>query len=226
MALRKALQECKACQIKRPECGDDPPPCFPKVECRDTYDGPVCGPCPNGFKGDGKFCERDACSEDPCYPGVSCYDTDQEPYFRCGPCPEGYRGDGVRCLPSACQQRPPPCFQNVECFNIDRPPYYRCGPCPTGLTGNGTSCSDVDECDLADPCDEAVTCYNTVPGFRCGPCPKGYEGSDGFEGVGLDFAMRYLIFPWMFILESISRSKQFSKFFIIFQATSEVYRYQ
>ena len=50
MALRKALQECKACNIKRPECGDDPPPCFPRVECRDTYDGPVCGPCPTGFK--------------------------------------------------------------------------------------------------------------------------------------------------------------------------------
>ena len=49
-ALRKALQECKACNIKRPECGDNPPPCFPRVECRDTYDGPVCGPCPTGFK--------------------------------------------------------------------------------------------------------------------------------------------------------------------------------
>ena len=78
----------------------------------------------------------------------------------------------------------------MECFNIDRPPYYRCGPCPSGLTGNGTSCSDVDECDLADPCDETVTCYNTIGGFRCGPCPKGYDGSDGFEGTGLDFAMR------------------------------------
>ena len=54
MSLRKALQECKACKIKKPECGDDPPPCFPRVECRDTYDGPVCGPCPQGFKGDGR----------------------------------------------------------------------------------------------------------------------------------------------------------------------------
>jgi len=49
MLLRKALQECKACRIKRPECSDDPPPCFPKVECRDTNDGPVCGPCPQGL---------------------------------------------------------------------------------------------------------------------------------------------------------------------------------
>lgn len=31
MLLSKALQECKACRIKRPECSDDPPPCFPKV---------------------------------------------------------------------------------------------------------------------------------------------------------------------------------------------------
>ena len=99
----------------------------------------------------------------------------------------------------------------MQCFNIDRPPYYRCGPCPQGLTGNGTYCSDVDECDLADPCAEQVTCYNTIPGFRyfflflvllvyftfcfnflfrCGPCPVGYEGSEGFSGVGLDYASR------------------------------------
>ena len=30
MLLKKALQECKACRIKRPECSDDPPPCFPR----------------------------------------------------------------------------------------------------------------------------------------------------------------------------------------------------
>ncbi len=48
--LRRALQECKACRIKRPECSDVPPPCFPGVDCRDTPDGPLCGPCPPGFK--------------------------------------------------------------------------------------------------------------------------------------------------------------------------------
>ena len=85
--------------------------------------------------------------------------------------------------------------QGVECFNIERPPYYRCGACPAGLSGNGTWCSDLDECDLADPCDVSTTCYNTVPGFRCGPCPPGYTGSDGFTGVGLDFASRYVQNP-------------------------------
>jgi len=29
-SLKKALQECLACKIKKPECGDNPPPCFPK----------------------------------------------------------------------------------------------------------------------------------------------------------------------------------------------------
>jgi hypothetical protein len=48
--LRKALEECQACRIKRPECSDIPPPCFNGVECRDSPDGPICGPCPPGFK--------------------------------------------------------------------------------------------------------------------------------------------------------------------------------
>ena len=52
--LRKALEDCKSCQIKKPECSDQPPICFPDVECRDTYSGPVCGPCPPGWCGDGK----------------------------------------------------------------------------------------------------------------------------------------------------------------------------
>jgi hypothetical protein len=26
--LRRALEECKACQIKKPMCSDIPPPCF------------------------------------------------------------------------------------------------------------------------------------------------------------------------------------------------------
>lgn len=29
-SLKKALQECLACKIKKPQCSDDPPPCYPK----------------------------------------------------------------------------------------------------------------------------------------------------------------------------------------------------
>ena len=113
-ALKKALQECKACRIKRPECSDDPGPCFPGVDCRDTADGPVCGPCPPGYDGDGRFCERNVCAEQPCFRGVQCFDSADPPYFRCGPCPPGYRGDGVACMPDPCQAKPPPCFRVSE----------------------------------------------------------------------------------------------------------------
>lgn len=191
--LRKALEDCEACKIKKPECSDIPYPCFdgpPRVDCRDTVDGPLCGSCPPSYKGDGRFCERDACAQDPCFEGVPCYAISENPYFKCGPCPQGYRGDGVTCVPDICQRIPAPCFRDVECYNVEKPPFYRCGPCPQGLTGNGTVCTDLDECDLADPCDVAATCYNLVPGFRCGPCPNGYTGSNGFTGVGLDYAAR------------------------------------
>ena len=53
MLLRKALEDCEACKIKKPECTDLPYPCFkgpPRVDCRDTVDGVQCGPCPPGYK--------------------------------------------------------------------------------------------------------------------------------------------------------------------------------
>uniref|UniRef100_A0A0K2TSG3 Uncharacterized protein n=1 Tax=Lepeophtheirus salmonis TaxID=72036 RepID=A0A0K2TSG3_LEPSM len=189
-SLRESILNCKACQVKKPECSDIPSPCFHGVKCRNTPDGPVCGECPIGFEGNGHFCERKICKTNPCYSGVTCYPKDNAPYFRCGPCPIGYRGNGITCYPSQCEKNPPPCYNGVDCFNLDNLPYYKCGACPQGLTGNGTWCSDLDECDLADPCDVSVTCYNTVPGFRCGPCPVGFSGSEGFIGVGLDFASR------------------------------------
>merc|ERR1719367_2425831 len=191
--LRKALMDCEACKISKPMCTDLPYPCFegpPRVDCRDTVEGPECGPCPPGYKGNGRHCERDACGDEPCFEGVSCYPTVDSPYYKCGPCPKGFRGDGIDCVPDICQKTPPPCFRDVECYNIDNPPYFKCGVCPAGLTGNGTWCNDLDECDLADPCDVAATCYNLIPGFRCGPCPPGFTGSTGFTGVGLDFAAR------------------------------------
>lgn len=91
MMLRKALQECEACKIKKPECSDIPYPCFegpPRVDCRDTIEGPRCGSCPPGYKGDGRFCERDACGAEPCYEGVSCYPISDQPFYKCGPCPQ------------------------------------------------------------------------------------------------------------------------------------------
>ena len=109
MLLRKALMECEACKIKKPLCTDLPYPCFegpPRVDCRDTTDGPECGPCPPGYKGNGRHCERDACGDEPCFEGVSCYPTLDPPHYKCGPCPAGFRGDGLTCMPDICQKTP------------------------------------------------------------------------------------------------------------------------
>ena len=65
---------CKILNWKLYECFLSP--------CRDTIDGPACGPCPPGYKGDGRFCERDACGDDPCFEGVQCYPTLEFPYYR------------------------------------------------------------------------------------------------------------------------------------------------
>ena len=143
------LQFCE-----RDMCSDDP--CYPGVTCYDTDKDPFfrCGPCPQGYRGDGIQCLPSACQQrpPPCFQ-VNIY----SPYLN---------GITLNKYVYFVYKTVRRILQGVECFNIDRPPYFRCGPCPNGLTGNGTSCSDIDECDLADPCDTQVTCYNTIPGFR------------------------------------------------------------
>lgn len=67
------------------------------VGCTDTLLGPVCGPCPDGYVGDGsKENCTETCTLDPCFSSVVCTDTTSGPV--CGPCPAGYEGDGTDCL--------------------------------------------------------------------------------------------------------------------------------
>merc|ERR1719365_48011 len=58
MLLRKALEDCEACKIKKPECSDIPYPCFEGVSCYPTSESPFykCGTCPQGYRGDGITC--------------------------------------------------------------------------------------------------------------------------------------------------------------------------
>lgn len=46
------------------------------------------------------------------------------------------------------------------------------------------------QCDLAMPCDPRVRCNNMSPGFRCDPCPPGFTGSQGLQGIGVEFATK------------------------------------
>lgn len=95
--LVRLLQECDLCNKRQPTCATNPPRCYPGVACVDTADGPRCGECPRGTRGNGYDCRPErTCADRPCFAGVQCIDTDQGP--RCGPCPNGYEGDGVRCV--------------------------------------------------------------------------------------------------------------------------------
>ncbi|KAF3848643.1 hypothetical protein F7725_015140 [Dissostichus mawsoni] len=85
--LRNTISECQACE---------------------TADGVECGPCPDGYTGDGFNCDdvdeyfasktsvgsrevtRNECQFNPCFPGVKCVNT--APGFRCDACPLGYSG--------------------------------------------------------------------------------------------------------------------------------------
>lgn len=48
---------------------------FSGVRCQDTVDGFRCGPCPEGYIGDGQRCRPRGCEMSPCSPGISTYYT-------------------------------------------------------------------------------------------------------------------------------------------------------
>ncbi|KAF5280455.1 hypothetical protein FQR65_LT03264 [Abscondita terminalis] len=188
--LRQILESCDLCNSQhieiRPTCKTHPPRCFPQVQCQDTANGPICGPCPYGYKGNGYECVHvRTCRDRPCFQDVRCRDTDDG--YECGSCPPGYEGNGEQCIKrSGCEYGP--CHPGVECIPISHHPFYRCDSCPAGFTGNGTVCRDIDECDLEEPCHPDVACINLNPGYRCGACPPGYTGSSGHGGIGLEDA--------------------------------------
>lgn len=46
---------------------------FSGVRCQDTIEGFRCGPCPDGYIGDGQRCRPRGCDMSPCSPGISTY---------------------------------------------------------------------------------------------------------------------------------------------------------
>ncbi|XP_069798548.1 LOW QUALITY PROTEIN: thrombospondin-3-like [Narcine bancroftii] len=95
--IRNTILECQVCGFHEHRSRCDPNPCFETVTCVETYEYPGyrCGPCPEGFTGNGSYCaDIDECSYgDPCFSGSKC--TNTVPGFRCEECPHGYRGTAV-----------------------------------------------------------------------------------------------------------------------------------
>ncbi|KAF7250204.1 Thrombospondin-4, partial [Varanus komodoensis] len=138
--LRNTIAECQACGLGAGSFPTPPPTppkpkceansCFRGVRCTDTSDGFQCGPCPEGFTGNGVICtDVDECRYNPCFPGVRC--VNMAPGFRCEACPPGYTGQIVQGLGinsaknnkqvcsdiDECQNRNGDCVSNSQCIN-------------------------------------------------------------------------------------------------------------
>ncbi|KAA8584439.1 hypothetical protein FQN60_008224 [Etheostoma spectabile] len=148
--LRNTISECQACglggtEVVKPKCA--PGVCFREDMCIETAEGVECGPCPDGYTGDGFNCDDvNECQFNPCFPGVKCVNT--APGFRCDACPLGYTGltvEGVGIL--FAQTNKQVCDDIDECK----------GPNNGGCTANSI-------------------CHNSVGSFYCGSCKSGFTG--------------------------------------------------
>uniref|UniRef100_A0A8C9YSV3 Thrombospondin 4b n=1 Tax=Sander lucioperca TaxID=283035 RepID=A0A8C9YSV3_SANLU len=148
--LRNTISECQACglggtEVVKPKCA--PGVCFRDDMCIETADGVECGPCPDGYTGDGFNCDDvNECQFNPCFPGVKCVNT--APGFRCDACPLGYSGlavEGVGIL--FAQTNKQVCDDIDECK----------GPNNGGCTANSV-------------------CHNSVGSYHCGSCKSGFTG--------------------------------------------------
>uniref|UniRef100_A0A803T6V3 Thrombospondin 4 n=1 Tax=Anolis carolinensis TaxID=28377 RepID=A0A803T6V3_ANOCA len=168
--------------------------CFRGVRCTDTADGFQCGPCPEGFTGNGIVCtDIDECRYNPCFPGVRC--VNMAPGFRCEACPPGYTGQIIQsvginsaknnkqvCMDiDECQKNGNGgCVANSLCINTVGS--YRCGACRPGFIGDQVrGCRAEQSCkNLAlNPCSIHAQCTEVRQGDISCICGIGWAG-DGF----------------------------------------------
>nr|AAI70280.1 Thrombospondin-4 [Xenopus laevis] len=178
MFLRNTIAECQACGLgpdfplptkvpqrlatttpPKPRC--DATSCFRGVRCIDTEGGFQCGPCPEGYTGNGVICtDVDECRLNPCFLGVRCINT--SPGFKCESCPPGYTGSTIQGIGiNFAKQNKQVCTDTNECEN--------------GRNGGCTSNS---------------LCINTMGSFRCGGCKPGYVG-DQIKGCKPEKSCRH-----------------------------------
>uniref|UniRef100_A0A2K5LTF5 Thrombospondin 4 n=1 Tax=Cercocebus atys TaxID=9531 RepID=A0A2K5LTF5_CERAT len=209
--LRNTIAECQACgPLKfqsptpstvvppappapptRPPRRCDSNPCFRGVQCTDSRDGFQCGPCPEGYTGNGITCIDTldffvfSAKYHPCYPGVRPA-VNLSPGFRCDACPVGFTGPWCRVvgISFVCTDidecRNGACVSNSICINTLGS--YRCGPCKPGYTGDQIrGCKMERNCRNPElnPCSVNAQCIEERQGDVTCVCGVGWAG-DGY----------------------------------------------
>ncbi|XP_063309646.1 thrombospondin-4 [Pelobates fuscus] len=202
MLLRNTISECQACGFNSNEDYPTPAPvrpqkpkctassCFQGVQCTETSTGYQCGPCPNGYTGNGIICtDIDECRSNPCLPGVRCINT--TPGFKCEACPPGTKltivqGVGKQNKQACedideCQTRNNGgCVANSICVNTLGS--YVCGPCKAGYVGDQKKgCKRESSCrsEGSNPCHASAQCIEEKGGVVICVCNVGWAG-DGY----------------------------------------------
>ncbi|TSK72014.1 Thrombospondin-4-B [Bagarius yarrelli] len=201
--LRNTISECQACGLSgtvvKQQCA--PGVCFRSDMCIETENGVECGPCPDGYTGDGYSCDDvDECQFNPCFPGVKCVNT--APGFRCEACPSGYTGQPVEGVGAAFAQTHKQvcddidecsgpnnggCTANSICQNSMGS--YHCGGCKTGFTGDQVKgCKPEKSCGnrLQNPCDPNAQCIEERDGTITCQCGIGWAGNGYLCGKDTD----------------------------------------
>ncbi|XP_008172836.1 thrombospondin-4 [Chrysemys picta bellii] len=210
--LRNTIAECQACGLGATNFPTAPPvppkpkceanSCFRGVRCIETADGFQCGPCPEGFTGNGVTCsDIDECRYSPCFPGVGCVNI--VPGFRCEACPPGYTGQTVQGVGiNAAKNNKQVCLDIDECNNngqnggcvpnsqcINTMGSYRCGPCKPGYTGDQVKgCKAEKSCRnrALNPCSVYAQCIEERQGEISCTCGIGWAGDGYICGKDID----------------------------------------
>uniref|UniRef100_A0A8C2KJG4 Thrombospondin 4b n=1 Tax=Cyprinus carpio TaxID=7962 RepID=A0A8C2KJG4_CYPCA len=175
--------------------------CFRDDMCIETDNGVECGPCPDGYTGDGYSCDDvDECQFNPCFPGVRC--VNMAPGFRCEACPLGFTGkplEGVGV--TYAQTHKQVCDDIDECKGPDNGGCttnsicvnsvgsYQCGRCKTGFTGDQIrGCKPEKSCGnrLQNPCDPNAQCIEERDGTITCQCGSGWAGNGYLCGKDTD----------------------------------------
>ncbi|XP_022106207.1 cartilage oligomeric matrix protein-like [Acanthaster planci] len=204
--LRGVMQRCSMCREnttippeKYERCGSSP--CFPTVRCTDTPTGYLCGPCPDGFQGNGTHCTdiNECLLASPCSPAANCVNL--VPGFRCTPCPSGFTGVGIDGVGLAAARRTRQicrdinecninngqCVANSRCINTQGS--YICGECLEGFRGNQTvGCTRPRLCPdgTTFSCHEHAECKIKRNGQYYCECDIGWAGNGYVCGIDTD----------------------------------------